>query len=75
MNIAALYKLPIIYMCENNQYAYATSQERHSVNPHFYTRGQNIVPGLRIDGMNVLVVKENVKFAREYCIENGPINL
>ena len=42
---------------------------------HFYNRYQNIILGFRSHGMKVLAVKENIKFAREYCVENGAISL
>jgi len=71
-NIAGLWKLPIIYLCENNTYGMGTSQERSSHNTEFYARGDKI-PGFKIEGQNVLAVKEAIKWAGAYAVEHGPI--
>jgi pyruvate dehydrogenase E1 component alpha subunit len=71
-NMAGLWKLPIIYLCENNTYGMGTSQERSSNNTNFYERGDKI-PGFKIEGQNVLMVKEAIKWAGAYAVENGPI--
>ena len=50
-----------------------TSIERSSSNTKFYTRG-DVIPGFKIDGQNVLVVREAMKFAKEWCVKgNGPL--
>lgn len=50
-----------------------TSIDRHSSISDYYKMG-NSIPGLRIDGMNVLAVKEGMRFAKEYCGSgNGPM--
>ncbi|XP_057677122.1 pyruvate dehydrogenase E1 component subunit alpha, somatic form, mitochondrial-like isoform X1 [Corythoichthys intestinalis] len=73
MNMAALWKLPIIFVCENNKYAKGTSMERCTVNRNFYKRG-DIIPGLRVDGMDILCVREATRFASDHCrTGKGPI--
>eukprot|EP00457_Paulinella_chromatophora_P010118 gb/GEZN01010208.1/.p1 GENE.gb/GEZN01010208.1/~~gb/GEZN01010208.1/.p1 ORF type:complete len:386 (+),score=61.05 gb/GEZN01010208.1/:31-1188(+) len=72
-NMAHLWSLPIIFLCENNQYAMGTSVGRHTTLPDFYTRGIG-VPGIWIDGMDVLAVKKGFKFAADYIrAGNGPL--
>ena len=73
-NIAGLWSLPIIYLCENNTYGMGTSQDRSSHNTNFYARGDKI-PGFKIEAQNVLMVKEAIKWAGAYAVENGPIFL
>jgi len=71
-NMAYLWKLPSIFICENNKYSMGTAAARASANTDFYTRG-DYVPGLKIDAMNVLAVKEGMKFAIDFVKKNGPI--
>lgn len=71
-NIAGLWKLPIVYVCENNGYAMGTSQDRHALNTDFYTRGDKI-PGIKVDAMNVLAVKETTEWMGRYVKEHGPL--
>jgi pyruvate dehydrogenase E1 component alpha subunit len=72
-NMCNLWKLPMIFCIENNHYGMGTSIDRHSSITDYYKMG-NAIPGLRIDGMNALAVKEGMRFAKEFCGSgNGPM--
>ena len=70
MNLAALWKLPVVFLVENNLYGMGTSIERHSAVTDLSRKAEGYgVPGERIDGMDVLAVREGVaehiRMARE----------
>ena len=65
-NMAQLWKLPAIYIIENNQYAMGTSIERSSSTTDLSQRGASFgIPGEQVDGMDVLAVRDAVKRAVE----------
>jgi pyruvate dehydrogenase E1 component alpha subunit len=65
-NMASLWKLPVIYIIENNQYAMGTSIQRSSSETHLHKRGISFnIPGEEVDGMDVVAVREAGKRAVE----------
>jgi pyruvate dehydrogenase E1 component alpha subunit len=66
MNLAALWRLPVIYICENNRYAMGTSVERALAQTDIWRFGQTYgIPSEPVDGMDVLAVREVVGRAVE----------
>jgi pyruvate dehydrogenase E1 component alpha subunit len=60
-NIAAIWKLPVVFLCENNQFAMSARAERFTSVPDPSVRAQAYgFPGVRIDGMDVIAVHEAV---------------
>ncbi|PGH04157.1 pyruvate dehydrogenase (acetyl-transferring) E1 component, alpha subunit [Blastomyces parvus] len=72
-NMAKLWNLPCIFGCENNKYGMGTAANRSSALTDYYKRGQYI-PGLKINGMDVLAIKAAVQYGREYATSGkGPL--
>ena len=76
-NMAELWKLPIVYIIENNQYAMGTSVARSSAETEFYKRGASFnIPGIQVDGMDVEAVMDAGGEAIAHCRSGkGPIIL
>ena len=66
--MAQLWKLPIIFIIENNQYAMGTSVQRAHSETHLYRRGASFgIPGIEVDGMDVLAVREAARDAMDHA--------
>ena len=76
-NMAELWKLPVIYVIENNRYAMGTSVARSSAQADFSKRGTSFnIPGTQVDGMDVRAVKAAAQDALAWCrAGKGPIIL
>ncbi|TCD05224.1 pyruvate dehydrogenase (acetyl-transferring) E1 component subunit alpha [Erythrobacteraceae bacterium CFH 75059] len=74
-NMAALWKLPIVFVVENNRYAMGTAVERSSAETEFHRRGAAFrIPGMHVDGMDVLQVRQAAEVAFAYVRDgNGPV--
>ncbi len=74
LNLAALMKLPCIYVIENNRYGMGTSIERSSASRDLSLNGAPWgIPGVQVDGMDVLAVKDASDIAVAHCrAGNGP---
>lgn len=74
-NMAALWKLPVIFVVENNNYAMGTRVDRSSAETHFHRRGEAFrIPGMQVDGMDVLAVRGAAEAALAYVrAGHGPL--
>lgn len=75
LNMASVWKLPVIYLVENNMYGMSMSVERHMNIPDIAVRAQSYgIPGRIVDGNDAVAVYEAVSEAAKYVREgNGPI--
>ncbi len=76
-NMAALWKLPVVFVVENNQYAMGTAVTRGTSEAQLYKHGAGLgVPGRQVNGMNVLAVRDAGREAVAHCrAGKGPIIL
>jgi pyruvate dehydrogenase E1 component alpha subunit len=74
-NIAALWKLPAIYVIENNEYSMGTSLARSTAMTDLYRKGESFgIPGMQVDGMDIDAVYNAAMEATEFVrAGNGPI--
>ena len=63
-----------VFICENNGYGMGTAQDRAAASTDFYKRG-DYIPGVKVNGMDILAVKEATEFALDYCgkQDKGPL--
>ena len=66
VNLAALWRLPVLFLCENNFYAMGTALERHQAMPRIHRKAEAYgIEGMLVDGMDVLAVEATVRLAVE----------
>ncbi len=65
MNITAVWRLPLVFLCENNQYALSTASDRTTAGEIAARAAGYGIPGVRVDGNDVLAVYETVAQAVE----------
>lgn len=75
MNLAAVWKLPVIFFCENNLYGMGTAIHRASAETEMYKRGAAYnIESRQVDGSDVLAVRDAVREAAALCREGkGPV--
>ncbi len=72
MNLAALWKLPVLFLCENNLYAMGTALARHQSQTDIHLKAEAYgVISETVDGMDVLAVESAVRRAAEFVRESG----
>ncbi len=76
LNLASIWKLPVLFVCEDNKYGISLSRYKSMNIDDIAVRASSYgIPGKTIDGNDVFQVYEETKKAREYVKENGPMLL
>jgi 2-oxoisovalerate dehydrogenase E1 component alpha subunit len=76
MNFAAIHKLPVIFICENNRYAISTPQHSQMVVEEISSRAAGYgFPGFTVDGMDMIQCYEATREAITYARSQGPVLL
>ena len=74
VNLAALWKLPVAFFCENNFYAMGTAIERYESQPDLCVKAASYgVEAFAVDGMDVVACYEGAKRAREAALAGAPV--
>jgi pyruvate dehydrogenase E1 component alpha subunit len=72
LNLAALWRLPVLFLCENNYYAMGTALARHQSQPDIARKGQAYdIPSAAVDGMDVLAVEAAAQEAADAVRRDG----
>jgi len=67
-NMASLWKLPVVYVIENNRYGMGTAVERASAMTELHRRGDSFgIPGSQVNGMDVVEVRNAAQEANDWC--------
>jgi pyruvate dehydrogenase E1 component alpha subunit len=76
LNLASVWKLPVLFVCENNLYGMSTPKHKSMNIDDIAVRATSYnIPGVSVDGNDVLLVHEETRKAREYVKANGPMLL
>ena len=74
LNLASIWDLPVVFVCENNQYAMSYSRKKAFNIDDLSKRAEAYgIPGKTVDGNDVFAVYETAQWARDYVRENGPV--
>ncbi len=74
MNLASLWHLPVVFLCENNSYAMGTAIERSEAQTNLSLKASGYgIPAFRIDGMDVEAVEQAARSAVAIARDSGPV--